>query len=216
MKLDQLRATRTFFALLLTLGMLSCSTAPAPEPKLPPEHFSETNDVILLPTEDFQFEFAANLAKVLSNDTGLKIRAMLNLGTSEWKPYTSSVQYDPAKLKDIALPAISQLKKTYGASLCILLTTRDINSATGNLRFVFAESYPQDNVSVISVARMVFVGPGQQASAQLIGERMRKMTLRTIGFQYFRLPRSANPRDLMYSPLMSLEALDALDPLLRR
>lgn len=211
---------RTLLSLLLAIGMLGCSVAPvpAPRPALPPEHLSGTFDVILLPTEDFSFEFTANLARILSNDTGLKIRAMLNLGTSEWKPYPDAAQYDPAKLVDIAMPAINQLLKTYGSSFCILLTTKDINSADRNLRYVFAESYRQDKVkvSVISVARMVYGAPGQQASDQIIGERIRKMTLRTIGLQYFSMPRSANPQDIMYSPLMSLDALDALEPVLRR
>jgi len=183
---------------------------------LPAERFSDNNDIVLLPTEDFPFEFAVYLAKVLAADTNLRIRAVLNLGTSDWRPYSNAPQYDPAKLKTIALPAIADLKKTYGGSLYILLTTRDINNSSGDLRFVFAESYPQDKVSVISAARMRVGTGGEPASVQVVGERLRKMALRTIGLQYYGLPRSANPQDLLYSPLMSLETLDGLVPRLRR
>jgi predicted Zn-dependent protease len=205
---------------LIALGMLGCSTTRlpepvAPEPVLPAERFSEVYDIVLLPTQEFSFDYAANLAKVLAGDTQLRVRAVLNLGTRDWQPYANAPQYDPAKLRDQALPAIAELRKTYGGSLYILLTTRDLNNSSGKLRFVFAESYPQDAVSVISVARML-VGPsGQQASAQAVGERLRKMSLRTIGLIYFGLPRSADPHDLMYSPLMSLDALDRLEPKLR-
>ncbi len=67
---------------------------------LPTERFSDNNDIVLLPTEDFPFEFAVHLAKVLAADTNLRIRAVLNLGTSDWRPYSNAPQYDPATLND--------------------------------------------------------------------------------------------------------------------
>jgi predicted Zn-dependent protease len=217
---SMLQVPRVGLVLFMALAMLGCSTTrlpePAtPEPPLPAERFSEVYDVVLLPTEEFSFDFAANLAKVLAGDTQLRVRAVLNLGTRDWKPYANTSQYNPAQLRDQALPAIAELRRTYGGSLYIVLTTRDLNNSSGKLRFVFAESYPQDGVSVISAARMLSAPNGNQASIQAVGERLRKMTLRTIGLLYFGLPRSADPRDLMYSPLMSLDALDRLEPKLR-
>jgi predicted Zn-dependent protease len=144
--------------------------------------------------------------------SNLKIRATLNLATGQWMPYSNTTQYDPAKLKDLALPAIAQIKRTHGGSLYILLTERDLNTADGNLRFVFAESYPDDGVSVVSIARMLLVAPGEKSDPQLVGARMFKMVLRTIGLVYFGLPRSADPKDLLFSPLMGLDALDGLEP----
>lgn len=193
------------------LGVLGCSTPPPSAPDLPAERFAGLNDVVLLPTDDFSFDFAAQLARMLASDTSLRVRAVLNLGAKDWRPYSNAPQYDPARLKQIALPAIAELKKTYGGSVYIILTTRDINNSSGNLSFVFSETYPLDKISVISAARMLGGADGRQANIQLVGERLRKMSLRAIGFLYHGLPRTSDPRDLMYSPLMSLEALDMID-----
>lgn len=203
-----IRTSRLLLAAMVVLTTLACSFARAttPEPADPDGY-----DIMLLPTEDFPFQNAAQLAAVLANDTGLKIRAALPLGTNDWRPLPDSRQFDPAALKDLAQPAIADLKKTYGASFHILLTTRDINNAGGGLRFVFAESYPKDKISVISVARLLMGPDGKPASTETVITRLRKMVLRTIGLQYFEKPRSADPRDLLYSPLMSLDALDALE-----
>src|SRR5262245_54526278 len=129
-----------FLVLLLHWTIASQSTVLAQEPTLPPAEFADRNDVVLMPTEDFPFEFAASLAKALTATTNLNVRAVLNLASSEWRSYSNAPQYDPQKLKDIALPAIAQIRSTHGGTLCILLTSRDINSASGNLRFLFAES----------------------------------------------------------------------------
>jgi len=182
---------------------------------LPPAEFADRNDVLLIPTEEFPFEYATGLAKALAGTTKLNVRAVANLGTGEWHPYANAPQYDPAKLKDIALPAIAELQRTHGGSLFILLTARDINSASGGLRFVFAESYPRERVSVISVARLLAGPPGQQAEPGVVALRMYKMILRTIGLLYFELPRNADPKNLLFSPLMSLDALDGMEPWLR-
>jgi predicted Zn-dependent protease len=211
----RLSSSVVFLVASIVLGIGAASTAFAQDPALPSAEFADRNDIVLMPTEDFPFEFTASLAKALAAATNLKIRAILNLGASEWRPYSNVPQYDPARLKDIALPAIAQIKSTHGGSLYILLTTRDINSASGNLRFVFAESYPNERVSVISVARMLLAPTGQQENPQLVAERVYKMVLRTIGLMYFELPRSADPKDLMFSPLMSVDALDRLDSQLR-
>jgi hypothetical protein len=186
-------------------------------PKIPGQvRIPEENDVVLLPSDDFSFDYAAALAKIVASDTGLRIRAMLPLGTRDWKPYADGQQYDPDTLKNLALPAIAQLKKSYGGTLFVLLTTRDINSADRNLRFIFAQHYPKDKVSVVSAARMLIGEPGRQASAELIGSRLRKMLLRTIGIQYYALERSADPRNILYSPLMNLDGLDGMEARLIR
>jgi predicted Zn-dependent protease len=207
---------RTLLFIVVVMGLTSCSIPRTPESSLPIQVFSDNNDIVLLPTEEFPLDFAANLAKVLGRDTGLRIRAVGNLGTRDWTPYNNVTQFDPTKLKDLASPAIEQLKKNYGGVVYILLTARDINDPSGNLRFLFSANYPQNKVSVISAARMLYGGPGQTASNEVVGNRIRKMSLRAIALLYYGLPRSADPQDLMYSPLMSLEALDTIQPVLNR
>jgi len=94
----------------------------------------DENDIVLLPANDFSFDYAAALARMVAADTGLRIRAMLPLGTRDWQPYVDVPQYDPDGLKNLALPVIAQLKKSYGGMVYVVLTTRDINSADRNLR----------------------------------------------------------------------------------
>lgn len=174
----------------------------------------EILDVVLLPTEEFPFDFAVALAKVVASDTGLRVRAFPNIGTSNWVPFSSPPQYDPAKLKELASPAITEFKRSYGGSLYVLLTARDINDPAAGLRFLFAQTYPADRVAVISAARMLAGPDGQRANQEIIGQRLRKMILRSVGFVLYDMPRSSNPRDLAFSPLMSLDMLDGVQPVL--
>src|SRR5262249_33450357 len=70
--------------------------------------------VVFRPGEDFPFQYAAALAKLVAADTGLRVRAMLPLGARDWKANAGGQQYDPAALRDLAGPVIEQLKKSYG------------------------------------------------------------------------------------------------------
>ncbi len=181
-------------------------------PPIPQE--PDRYDVILLPTEDFSYDCAAALATSIANNTHLKVRAVLNLGTAAWTP--DGDQYDPAKLVEIARPAIAKLRNVYGGTLYIVLTTRDTNFADRTLRFTFAASYPNDMVSVISSARLLPEGTSAPDWGQRIGVRLYEMTLRSIAPMYFKLPRTADPADLMFSPLMTVDDLDRLEPRLHR
>ena len=189
----------------------SCSTS-SPRAALPehPVEAPDNYDVVLLPADDFSSDYAADLAKIVEKDTGLRIRAMLPLGTRDWQPYPGTIQYDPELMKNLALPVIKRLEMSYGGKLYIILTTRDINSADRNLRFVFAQHYQAQNVSVVSAARMAIGEHGAIAKTEIIQNRLRKMLLRTIGIQYYNLARSTDIREVMYSPLMGLDDLDAM------
>ena len=112
----------------------------------------------------------------------------------------------------MAKPTIEQLKKIYGGLLHILLTTRDFNFADRSLNFLFAFSHNVDKVAVISVARLLALIPEtRQIDTQLATNRLRKMILRAIANLHLGMPRSADPRNILYSPIMSADQLDALD-----
>jgi len=172
-------------------------------------------DVVLLPTDDFPVAVANILEKHVAADTGLKVRAMLPLGTRDWTPFPDGQQYDPAALVQLAAPAIERLRKSYGGKSYVIVTTRDINTADRNLRFVFSANFSQ-NVTVVSVARMVAGNPGQPAPDEVIIGRLRKMILRTIALQYYNLGRSADIHDVTYSPLMGLDDLDAMGSAMKK
>lgn len=186
--------------------LLVCGLAWSPVAEAADEY-----DVVLLPTEDFSYDLARELARILQADTGLRMRAMLNVGIRDWKPVEGGGQYNAGHLREIARPAIESLKKSYGGSLYILLTSRDINHTDSGLRYTFATHFPESRISVVSPARMRFVERGQPAPPALVIERLRKMMLRTIGIQYYDLPRSSDPKDIMFSPVMGVDNLDAME-----
>jgi len=176
---------------------------------------SEGLDVVLLPTEGFPAAVSNLLEKQVAKDTGLQVRAMLPLGTRDWKPFPDSQQYDPSELVRLAYPAIERLRKNYDGKLYVILTARDINTTDRNLRFVFSANFSQ-NVAVVSVARMVAGNSGQPASDDVIIGRLRKMILRMIALQYYNLERSADIHEVTYSPLMGLDDLDAMGTVLKK
>lgn len=204
----KIRVLTVFVA--IAFAAISCAPPPPPASDAP-----DDNDVVLLPADDFPSDLAADLAKIVASDTGLHVRSMLPLGTRDWKPYAGSQQYDPDVVKQLAQPAIAQLKKSYGGTLYVIVTSRDINSSDHNLRFVFAQHYQDQKVSVVSAARMALGERGAVARPDVVKARLRKMLLRTIGIQYYELERSTDLREVMYSPLMSLDDLDAMGLVLK-
>jgi len=196
---------RTTLLLVVALVVAACSE--------PSEQVAETPtnyDVVLVPTEEFPRAEATKVATTVANDTGLRIKAMLPLGTRDWKPYPDRPQYDPDALKILALPAIERLKTNYGGKVYVILTSRDIGPPDKSLNFVFTRHDHAQKISVVSAARMLFDQQGNKASPDIIQTRLRKMLLRTIALQYYELQRSADIRDVTYSPLMSVGDLDQM------
>ncbi len=196
---------RTTLLLVVALVVAACSK--------PSEQVAETPtnyDVVLVPTEEFPRAEATKVATTVANDTGLHIKAMLPLGTRDWKPYPDRPQYDPDALKILALPAIERLKTNYGGKVYVILTSRDIGPPDKSLNFVFTQHDHAQKISVVSAARMLFDQQGNKASPDIIQTRLRKMLLRTIALQYYELQRSADIRDVTYSPLMSVGDLDQM------
>ena len=78
------------------------------------------------------------------------------------------------------------------------------------MRFNFAFHDKTKRFSVISSARLVLGPSGGLADPDTIRARMLKMVKRAIGDVYYDLPRSTDTRDVMYSPIMSLEDVDRM------
>jgi len=74
-------------------------------------------------------------------------------------------------------------------------------------RFVFG-TWSEAHLGVISTARMgARLGPFER---QIELARLRKMLTRYIGFMYFGLPESTDPKSVLYAPLLSLDDLDTM------
>ncbi|HBZ06794.1 MAG TPA: hypothetical protein DEP03_10590, partial [Massilia sp.] len=81
---------------------------------------------------------------------------------------------------------------------------------TGQFRFQFSTHSPNLNCSVLSMARLVELEDGKPRLTVRTGERTIKLAKRAVGELHLGWRRSADPEDLIYAPLMSVEDLDRI------
>ncbi|CAH1904195.1 exported hypothetical protein [Candidatus Nitrotoga sp. HW29] len=180
-------------------------------PVMTPSQLSvEPVAVYRLPLDDFSYDYASQLARKLSEDLKIKVRASLPMGTSDLSPFSGGTQYPAEDIIESAYKVGMRLSDRAERSALIALTGRDINDRSRQLRFLFAQHDKSKHTSVVSAARMKYGISTEPATANIIFLRIYKMIKRTIGDQYLELPRSGNINDIMYSPIMSLDDLDAL------
>lgn len=178
--------------------------------KLPSDVSSSAITVYLIPVEPFSFEFADELARKLSKDLKLNVKASLPMGAKELSPIFGSSQFSANDIIERAHDVAARLPDRSDPSIAIALTTLDINERTQLLRFLFARNDKSNHTSVISTARMSYSTPIVTASQEQIKLRIYKMAKRAIGELYFGFARSSSIDDIMYAPIMSLEDLDAI------
>jgi predicted Zn-dependent protease len=75
---------------------------------------------------------------------------------------------------------------------------------------VFSARSSSRSLAVVSVARMDPVNLGLQRNDELLFMRMAKIVAKDIGVLHLGLPLSNDPRSVMYDPINSLAALDAV------
>ena len=189
---------------VVLMWVAGCSTTPPPEP------LGSPIDIYLLPVDDFPFKFADHLARRLSAELNLKVRASLPMGIGDLEELPNSAQLATQDIIARAHEVALRLPNRNEKFLVIALTTRDINDRSQSLRFLFAANDKMRHTSVISIARMFASTPTVRSTQAQVGLRVYKMVKRAIGEQYFGLPRSASIADVMYAPIMSLEDIDAM------
>jgi len=160
--------------------------------------------------DDFSYDEAVRLAQALSADLRLKIRATLNMGSAGLKPFAGTTQYGAEDILAIAANVIPNLTDKRPDTAYIVLTHKDTNTRDRSLRFNFAVHNRATRTAVVSVARLVINQTGGVADAATIRKRLFKMAKRNIGDVYFGYTRSTDIRDVMYSPIMSLDDIDRM------
>lgn len=200
-----MRIANLLSLILAAVMLVGGSEASNAADEIPPKY-----EVVLLPTEDFPAGVASLLAGTVAADTGLRVKAVLPLGTREWTPYPDRPQYDPVRLIELAMPAVERLRQSYGGTVYVVLTSRDFGPADKSLNFLFTQHEHTRKISVVSVARMVSDEQGKLAPEEVIRNRLRKMILRAIAIQFYGLQRSSDIHDVTYSPIMSLNDLDQM------
>jgi len=65
--------------------------------------------------------------------------------------------------------------------------------------------------SVLSVARLLTAKDGSPAPGEVVGARVQKMLMRTVGEMRLGWQRTSDPADLMYAPILSVDDIDGMD-----
>ncbi len=165
-------------------------------------------DVWLLPIEGFPPELTDYLRSTFSRELPLNIKASVQTGRSA-KMFGPNRQMIAEQALAELQTAISRLYDVTPKTVFIILTADDLNGAGGGTRFVFAQHFHQARVSIVSIARLrdSFFG-GTDSPAQT-KTRLYKMVKKSLGLQFYLYDRSTELRSVMYSPINSLDDLDA-------
>lgn len=91
-------------------------------------------------------------------------------------------------------------------NILIALTKLDMYPRSEGWRYSFQSG--EDNIAIISSARMDPTSYGARPNPALTKKRLRKMITKRIGAMYFHLPYSDDPHNVMYKSIMGLEDLD--------
>lgn len=210
---SKVKSCFSLIVLAAPLALIGCSSGknerPAGATITAPEN-AHAIAVWLIPLDDFNYQEAVLLAQALGRDLKLNVRACLNMGSAGLEPFPGTTQFPVEDIFAMAQRVIPNLTDQRPDTAFIVLTQRDINTRDRSLRFNFAVHNRSARVAVLSSARLVINQAGGMAEAQTIRKRLFKMTKRNIGDVYYGYTRSTDIRDVMYSPIMSLDDLDRM------
>ena len=170
----------------------------------------DTVPVYVVPLDDFPEDYSANVARALASQLGIRVRAGLRLPPLRIPVLPGTDQYVSEALLERAVRASARLPGLGPETYRLFLTTRDINSQTGDFRYPFSVHSPNLNCSVLSMARLVEFEDGMPRLTVCTGERSIKLAKRAVGELHLGWRRSTDPDDLMYAPLMGREELDRI------
>lgn len=166
--------------------------------------------VYLIPLDDFPSELASSLARSLQSSMGFRVKASLPLPPLRIDSLPGTNQFAVDSILDLGRKASDRLPEATPNTHRIFLTLRDINSRSANFRFQFSAHNRSLNSSVVSLARLLEYANERPLLTEKAALRLLKMVKRAIGEIHLGWTRSPDPKDLMYSPLMSLDDLDGL------
>jgi hypothetical protein len=193
-------------ALLVLLSSLSVGAPLWAQPLGPLDSVA----VYLVPLDDFPEGLAEALAKSLQQETGIRIKASLRLPPLRINTLPGTNQLIAEDALAQGAQASARLPEVVPTTWRVLLTTKDINASSGNFRFQFSMHSKALNCSIVSLARLLdYVGDKPTLSQQSL-VRLTKLIKRAIGEFCLGWTRSADPKDIMYAPLMSLDDLDRM------
>ncbi len=205
--LPVLAKTLLKIALILFLG--GCSWKPVQETSRPARSPPGV-EVYLLPLDDFDSQAVASIAQSLSKEMDIRIKTAASVRTAGLIPFSGTTQFSAEEIETHVLRVIPTLPDKRSNTAYIVLTTKDINTKDRTLQFNFSIHDNLARLAIVSSARLTLGPKGAPASRSTVLARLKKLVKRGIGDVYYNYPRSTDVRDIMYSPVMSLDDLDRI------
>lgn len=194
----------TALVFLLCLGACAHQQAPVEQAALP------AVDVYLLPMSNFPEQWSGQLAQLLAQETGLRVKSSLRFAPLALAPMPESHQYAAEDILAQSLQVARGLPGVSPSTYFMVLTMSDINTKSRSFRFQFSFHDKSMNASVVSAARMLnFQGEEPRIDA-LAMQRLHKMTKRAVGEMKLGWVRTSDRRDVMFAPIMSIQDIDAM------
>lgn len=194
----------SLIALLPGLGL-------AQNQPLPGASVVDSVALYVLPTDGVAEQAAAQVARALTKDTGLWVKATVWVPPGAMEPLAGTNQYPGEDYLALGSAVARRLPDAGPRTYFIVLTDRDINARSQNFRFQFSMHSPMQRTSVLSVARLLYAKDGSPAPGEVVGARAQKMLMRIAGEMRLGWQRSSDPADLMYAPIMSVDDIDRMD-----
>ncbi len=194
----------------ILIGALLPTLTRAQPDRLVPSSPVDGVSLYVIPTDGFPEQWAANISRALTRDTGQWVKSSLLIPSGVNEPLPGTNQYPADDYLPFGLKVAKQLPDTNSRTYFIVLTDRDINSRAQNFRFQYSFHNPMARTSVLSVARLAYEKDGTVAPVEVIGLRTQKMLMRIVGEMKLGWKRTTDPTDLMFSPIMSIEDIDRM------
>lgn len=167
-------------------------------------------DIYIVPLADFPEDWAVSIAKYMSKDMKVWAKSTLRLGELETPKLPGTNQLVGEGILEGYSYFLHALPEASDKTYFLILTTKDINSASGGFRYQFSCHNKKLKESVVSMARMVNYVDGRPIIDDVVTQRLYKMMKRAIGEMHLGWKRSLDINDIMYSPIMGVEDLDRI------
>lgn len=197
--------------LLSSLALLGPRWADAQNQPVPGASVVDSVALYVLPTDGVAEQAVAQVARALSQDTGLWVKASLWVPPGPLAPLPDGQQFAGEDYLALGSAVAKRLQDAGPRTYFIVLTDRDINARSQNFRFQFSMHSPMQRTSVLSVARLLTAKDGSPAPGEVVSARVQKMLMRTVGEMRLGWQRTSDPADLMYAPIMSVDDIDGMD-----
>ena len=192
------------------LALLPC-IARAQSLPMPSASLIDSVALYVLPTDGISENGAGAIARALTKDTGLWVKSSMWIPPGSIAPLAGTNQYPAEDYLALGGPISRQLQDANARTYFIVLTDKDINSRTQNFRFQFSMHSPMARTSVLSIARLGYMKDGTPAPPDVVAARVQKMLMRIVGEMRQGWTRTAEPADLMFAPIMSVEDIDRMN-----